>query len=99
MRDTHTLIRHKDIQNWVTTHRGMPALVRERDSLGSVKARLALSFQRSRLMPTETPSQDDGVSPCSWSAWLAELDRQHLALKIKDEKRLEFEFITRRERH
>lgn len=99
MRDTHTLTRHKDIQNWVATHNGMPALVCERDSLGSVKARLALSFQRARLVPTGTPNQDDGISPCSWSAWLAELDRQHLALMIKDDDGLEFEFIARRDLH
>ena len=28
---------------------------------------------------------DGDMSPCSWNAWLAELDRQQLALKIGPE--------------
>jgi hypothetical protein len=32
--------------------------------------------------------------PVSWTAWLAELDRRHLALRVSDR---DFEFVERRE--
>lgn len=92
--NTHTLIEHRDIQNWVTARHGQPALRRVPDPNGQVRARLALNFVRPAA-PTETPSQDDGMSPCSWTAWLAELDRQHLALRVSD--KTAFEFVERRD--
>lgn len=92
--NTHTLTEHRDIQNWVTARHGQPALRRVPDPSGQVRARLALNFARSAA-PTETPSQDDGMSPCSWTAWLAELDRQHLALRVSD--KTAFEFVERRD--
>ncbi len=97
MRDTHTLTRHRDIQNWVATHNGTPAIVRERDSLGSVHPRLALRFARARRTMTQTPGMDDGITPCSWTAWLAELDRQQLALKVLDAEKPDYEFVARRD--
>lgn len=92
--NTHTLVEHRDIQNWVTARQGRPALRRVPDPSGRISARLALNFARPQA-PTETPSQDDGMSPCSWTAWLAELDRQHLALRVSD--KTAFEFVERRE--
>jgi hypothetical protein len=41
-------------------------------------------------------SQDDGMSPCSWTAWLAELDRQQLALQV-DMTADDFELVQRRQ--
>lgn len=92
--NTHTLVNHSDIQNWVTARKGQPALRRIPDAMGSIRARLALNFAR-HAAPTEMPSQDDGMSPCSWTAWLAELDRQNLAVRVDDES--DFEFVDRRE--
>jgi hypothetical protein len=40
-------------------------------------------------------SEDDGMSPCSWTAWLAELDRQQLALQV-DMAADGFELVERR---
>jgi len=94
--NTHTLVEHRDIQNWVTARKGQPALRSVPDPTGRMRARLALNFARPQA-PTETPSQDDGISPCSWTAWLAELDRQHLALRVGDQ--MVFEFVERRERN
>jgi hypothetical protein len=37
------------------------------------------------------------MSPCSWTAWLAELDRQHLALKISSSDPSGFELVDRKE--
>jgi len=93
---TQMLTRHRDIQNWVTDHRGLPAIARIRDDFGGTRSRLLLSFGN-RAVPHSQASLDDGVSPCSWSAWLAELDRQHLALKISSTDPAGFELVDRKE--
>lgn len=94
--NTHTLIEHRDIQNWVANQHGQPALARYADTTGRMHSRLAISFARRRNRPiVEMPSLDDGVSPCSWTAWLAELDRQNLALRVRDDD--DFEFVDRRD--
>ena len=94
MTQIHTLTRHRDIQNWVTDRYGIPAIARVRNSFGEEHAQLKLSFQRRRKPQME--SQDDGMSPCSWTAWLAELDRQQLALKV-DLAADDFELVDRRQ--
>jgi len=76
----HTLTRHRDIQNWVTDRHGIPAIARIRNRFGEERAQLKLSFQK--RIKRQIESQDDGMSPVSWTAWLAELDRQQLALKV-----------------
>lgn len=96
MNEVHTLTRHRDIQNWVTDRRGIPAIARIRNRFGEERAQLSLSFQRARAAKPDLASQDDGLSPCSWTAWLAELDRQQLALKIDGAKADSFELVQRR---
>ena len=91
----HTLTRHKDIQNWVAGRKGLPAIRRIPDRFGVMRARLALNFVHHTPVPTVPPSLDDGMSPVSWTAWLAELDRQHLALRVSQDE--DFEFIERKE--
>ncbi|WP_108396667.1 hypothetical protein [Devosia submarina] len=87
-----TLTRHRDIQNWVSTRRGTPAISRIRNRFGQERAQLKLKFDQVRKTPHA--GLDDGLSPCSWTAWLAELDRQQLALKV-DPAADEFEFVER----
>lgn len=82
MTDIHTLTRHRDIQDWVTNRRGGPALALVRDRFGEERAELRLSFQRIERNSSDMACADDGISPCSWTAWFAELDRQQLALRI-----------------
>lgn len=98
MTDTRTLIHHSDIQNWVTARHGMPAIARTPDDSGTIRARLALRFRRppapTGATPAAAPQIDDGMSPVSWSAWLAELDRQRLALKVGGQDP-DFEFVER----
>lgn len=77
MSATHTLTRHSDIQSWVTDRNGIPAVARIRNRFGEEKSKLLLRFVRS-----QGGEIDDGMSPCSWTAWFAELDRQQLALKV-----------------
>jgi hypothetical protein len=75
----YMLTQHRDIQNWVSSRRGMPAISRIRNRLGEERAQLRLRFDRA-----EEGKLDTQMSPCSWNAWLAELDRQQLALKVDD---------------
>lgn len=97
MSHTQTLVQHRDIQNWVTARHGMPAISRVPNSMGQIRARLALSFSKARARPETMPGMDDGMSPVSWKAWLAELDRQHLALKVSNQKTPDFEFVQRQD--
>lgn len=92
---THTLTRHKDIQNWVAGRHGLPAVRRVPDQFGTVRQRLTLNFAGQRPVPASMPSQDDGISPVSWTAWLAELDRQHLALRVGQDAH--YEFVERKD--
>lgn len=78
MTQAHMLTRHRDIQNWVSDRKGTPAIARIRDRMGEERAQLKLRFARS-----PEGQEDAGMSPCSWSAWLAELDRQQLALRVE----------------
>lgn len=95
MQTKQTLTRHQDIQNWVAGKSGLPAIKRVPDRFGVISARLTLNFARHRGMPSSAPTQDDGMSPVSWTAWLAELDRQHLALRVSQDE--EFELIERKD--
>ncbi|MGN6101778.1 MAG: hypothetical protein ACTHOR_11565 [Devosia sp.] len=97
MNHTQTLVHHRDIQNWVAARRGMPAISRVPTSTGEMRARLALKFGKLRSRPSGLPNIDDGMSPVSWAAWLAELDRQRLALKVSNQKTPDFEFVEREE--
>ena len=97
MNQSHTLTHHRDIQNWVTARHGMPAITREADMRGGIRQRLALSFGKRGRPVGHAPDMDDGIAPVSWSAWLAELDRQHLALKVSNQKTPDFEFVERQE--
>lgn len=94
----HTLTRHRDIKNWVARFEGTPAIKREPNLHGRVEPRLALKFGRHRPSPAiQSPTVDDGLSPCSWTAWLAELDRRQLALRVTDRRQPVFEFVERGE--
>jgi hypothetical protein len=94
----HTLTRHRDIQNWVSDHRGMPAIRRVRNRFGGTESRLELTFSTPKAKPENgMPGVDDGLSPVSWTAWLAELDRRKLALKVSDRTSPDFEFVDRKE--
>lgn len=94
MTQNHMLTRHRDIQNWVTDRKGIPAIARVRNRFGEEHAQLRLSFKQHERDKADLTSQDDGMSPCSWTAWLAELDRQQLALKV-DPAADAFELVER----
>ena len=95
MTHAHTLTRHRDIQAWVAERRGLPAMVRAPNRFGEWRSRLALRFERPGR-PVDMPQTDQGSSPVSWSAWLAELDRQQLALRVSEDGETEYEFVERK---
>jgi len=88
----HMLTGHRDIKNWVVDHNGIPAIARVRNRFGEERAQLKLRFAN---MDKPRPDPDEtGLSPCSWTAWLAELDRQQLALMV-DPQADAFELVQR----
>lgn len=95
MNTVHTLTRPRDIQNWVAARRGMPAMIRSPNSFGEVRARLLLRFA-GNSKPHGMPGVDQGASPVSWAAWLAELERQQLALRVSESSETDYELIERR---
>lgn len=95
MTDVHTLTRHRDIQAWVADRHGMPAMVRCPNSFGEMRAELALRFEAAE-QPDGMPGVDQGATPVSWTAWLAELDRQQLALRVSAGGETEYELIERK---
>ncbi|MEO8759166.1 MAG: hypothetical protein ABI398_15600 [Devosia sp.] len=70
-------------------------MVRVHDNLGEMRSRLALRFERMGK-PQGMPTVDQGAMPVSWNAWLAELDRQQLALRVSDSDETEYELIERK---
>lgn len=78
MTESHMLTRHRDIRSWVLDRKGTPAIARVRNSFGEERPQLRLRFEHQ-----DEGREDAGMSPCSWTAWLAELDRQQLALRVE----------------
>lgn len=88
-----TLTGHRAIQNWVTDRHGIPAIARVRNRFGEERAQLKLRFANA-AKSAPMGSEAGELSPCSWTAWLAELDRQHLALRV-DPDADAFELVAR----
>lgn len=78
MFNSHFLTAHHDIRAWVLEQHGCPAIALTRDRDGAEKAQLRLKFVRYG----DEEALDGQTTPCSWTAWLAELDRQQLALRV-----------------
>ena len=95
MTHAHTLTRHRDIQAWVSDRKGLPAMVPAHNRFGEMRSKLALRFE-SMGKPQGMPGVDQGASPVSWTAWLAELDRQQLALRVSDDDETDYELIERK---
>ena len=96
--NANRLTDHHDIKKWVEARHGQPALRHVVGKTGAVEPRLAIRFDAPRD-PLFVPGQDDGMSPCSWTAWMAELDRQHLALEVSGAAGTKVEFVARGKRH
>ena len=95
MTDAHTLTRHRDIQAWVAERHGLPAVMRAPQPFRR-DARASRAAVRPAGRPVGMPAIDQGASPVSWSAWLAELDRQQLALRVSENGETEYELVERK---
>lgn len=93
MHKKHTLVTHREIRHWVEARAGQPALRPLRDAEGRVVPRLALRFRGEDSLPLT--GECEGMSPCSWTQWLAELDRQRLALRVSAGEPAAVEFVSR----
>ncbi len=88
---------HRDIRRWAEARRAQPALALALGRNGELRRRLALRFSMQAPSPTDPAAENEGMTPCSWTAWLAELDRQNLALKVRDVDADAVEFVARGE--
>src|SRR3569623_1728698 len=80
-----------EIQAWVMERHGQPSMIRTRNRFGEMmRSRLALHFHRAGRRQ-QTYNIDQGEIPIGWTAWLAELDRQGLGLKVDGD---EFEIVS-----
>jgi hypothetical protein len=80
----------------VTDRHGIPAIARVRNRFGETQSQLKLKFRQARVETPNLDIADDGMSPVSWTAWLAELDRQQLALQIDGANADDFALVERR---
>lgn len=92
-----TLTGHRDIRSWAEARHAQPALALAHGRNGELRRRLALRFAISTKAPAIPAAESEGMTPCSWTAWLAELDRQNLALRVRDVDNDAVEFVTRGE--
>jgi hypothetical protein len=90
-----TLTGHHDIRRWAEARRAQPALALGHGRNGELRRRLALRFSVAAPSPVDPSPESEGLAPCSWTAWLAELDRQNLALKVRDIDTDVLEFVAR----
>lgn len=91
---------HPEIRQWAEARNGSPMLMDVPSGTGS-RTLLQLTFGQHALnAQNEGPDRAvGGYQLVTWDDWLAELERQQLALKVNDEQpgRLdnEFEFVSR----
>lgn len=88
---------HRDIRRWAEARQAQPALALAHTRNGELRRRLALRFAMLAPTPVGLAAESEGMTPCSWTAWLAELDRQNLALRVPDVDNGDVEFVVRTE--
>ena len=91
-----------EIRQWVAARGGYPVLLEMPDGTGS-RTLLQLTFGQHLLNADENegPDRPSGYELVSWDDWLAELDKQGLALKVSDDpsggNEREYEIVARDE--
>lgn len=89
-----------DIRQWVEARAGNPVMLDTPDGTRS-RTLLQLTFGQHLLNSDENegPDRPGGYELASWDDWLAELDRQGLALKVSDDpsggNEHEYTFVNR----
>lgn len=80
------LTKAADIRQWVEARGGYPILLEMPDGTRS-RTLLQLTFGQHFLNADENegPDRPSGYELVSWDEWLAEMERQGLALKVSDD--------------
>ncbi|HET7717339.1 MAG TPA: hypothetical protein VFK86_17090 [Bauldia sp.] len=96
-----TLTKPDDIRRWAEARAGAPMSMDMPDGSGDTRTLLNITFGQHALNADENEGPDrlTGFELTSWEDWLAELDRQGLAIRVRDEQPgtldNEFEFVSR----
>lgn len=92
---------HAEIRQWAEARNGSPMLMDVPSGTGS-RTLLQLTFGQHALNAQNNEGPDraaGGYQLVNWDDWLAELERQQLALKVRDDRPgsldNDFEFVSR----
>lgn len=98
---TKTLTQPEDVRQWVEARAGAPMSMDVPDGSGDSRTLLNITFGQHALNAdaNEGPDRVTGFALSAWDEWLAELDRQGLAIRVHDETPgtldNDFEFVAR----
>lgn len=97
----HLVMDHEAVKLWAEARGGSPMMEDQPDGRGGTRSVLQITFGQHALNADENegPDRISGFELVSWDDWLAEFDRQGLALKVNDEQPgledNDFEFVAR----
>jgi hypothetical protein len=95
------LVDHEAVKLWAEARGGNPMMEDQPDGRGGSRSLLQITFGQHALNADENEGPDPivGFELVSWDDWLAEFDRQGMALKVNDEQPgiedNDFEFVAR----
>lgn len=96
-----TLTKPDEIRRWVEARAGAPMSMDMPDGTGDTRTLLNITFGQHALNADENegPDRIGGFDLIGWEDWLAELDKQGLAIRVRDEAPgqldNDFEFVAR----
>jgi hypothetical protein len=96
-----TLTKPDDIRQWAEARAGAPMSMDMPDGSGEMRTLLNITFGQHALNADENegPDRITGFELTSWDEWVAELEKQGMAIRVRDESPgqldNEFEFVAR----
>ena len=96
-----TLTKSVDIRRWVEARAGAPMSMDMPTGTGDTRTLLNITFGQHALNADENegPDRISGFALIGWEEWIAEFDRQRLAMRVRDEAPgqldNDFEFVAR----
>ena len=98
---SRVLIKHEEIRQWAEGRAGSPMMMDVPDVTGT-RTLLQMTFGQHALNADHNEGPDpleEAYQLVGWDEWLAEFDRQNLAIRVRDEipgvLDNDFEFISR----